>query len=184
MKKYKFFAIQPSHPLSSPSLPALNHSQHQGLFQWVSSLHHVAQVLEFQLQHQFFQWTLRIDFLYDGLVGFPCCPRDSLVPYKPSSNISLAIHLRISRNLLWWTCSWFFTNTRFEKHCSSLRLPLSHPYSKIGLQLKTKLVAESSLEILTTVISCQTDVLLNWGESQRRPTVGKAVFCFTDVCQA
>ena len=56
-------AIQPFHPLSSPSPPALNLSQHQGLFQWVSSLHQVAKVLEFQLQHQSFQWTLRIDLL-------------------------------------------------------------------------------------------------------------------------
>ena len=47
-------AIQPSHPLSSPSPPALNLSQHQGLFRWVSSLHQVAKVLEFQLQHQSF----------------------------------------------------------------------------------------------------------------------------------
>ena len=47
-------AIQPSHPLSSPS-PAFNLSQHQGLFKWVSSLHQVAKVLEFQLQHQSFQ---------------------------------------------------------------------------------------------------------------------------------
>ena len=42
-------AIQPFHPLSSPSPPALNLSQHQGLFKWVSSLHQVAKVLEFQL---------------------------------------------------------------------------------------------------------------------------------------
>ena len=42
-------AIQPSHPLSSPSPPALNLSQHQGLFQWVNSSHQVAKVLEFQL---------------------------------------------------------------------------------------------------------------------------------------
>ena len=48
-------AIQPSHPLSSPSPPALNLSQHQGLFQGVSSSHQMAKVLEFQLQHQFFQ---------------------------------------------------------------------------------------------------------------------------------
>ena len=47
-------AIQLSHPLSSPSPPALNLSQHQGLFQRVSSLHQVAKVLEFQLQHQTF----------------------------------------------------------------------------------------------------------------------------------
>ena len=50
-------AIQPSHPLLSPSPPALNPSQHQGLFQWVNSSHEVAKVLEFQLQHQPFQWT-------------------------------------------------------------------------------------------------------------------------------
>ena len=56
-------AIQPPHPLSSPFPPAFNLSQHQGLFQWVSSLHQVAKVLEFQLQHQSFQWTPRTDLL-------------------------------------------------------------------------------------------------------------------------
>ena len=56
-------AIQPSHLLSSPSPPAFNLSQHQGLFQWVSSLHQVAKVLSFQLQHQSLQWILRTDFL-------------------------------------------------------------------------------------------------------------------------
>ena len=56
-------AIQPSHPLSSPSPPALNLSQHQGLFQWVSFSHQVAKVLEFQLQHQSLQWTHRTDLL-------------------------------------------------------------------------------------------------------------------------
>ena len=56
-------AIQPSHPLLSPSPPALNLSQHQGLFKWVSSSHEVAKVLEFQLQHQSFQWTPRTDLL-------------------------------------------------------------------------------------------------------------------------
>ena len=56
-------AIQPSHPLSSPSPPAFNLSQHEGLFKWVSSLHQVAKVLEFQLQHQSFQWTPRTDLL-------------------------------------------------------------------------------------------------------------------------
>jgi len=70
-------AIQPSHPLSSPSPPAPNPSQHQGLFQWVSSSHEVAKVLEFQLQHQSFQRTPRADLLYNGLVGSPCSPRDS-----------------------------------------------------------------------------------------------------------
>ena len=56
-------AIQPSHSLSSLSPPALNLSQHQGLFKWVSSSNQVAQVLEFQLQHQSFEWTPRTDLL-------------------------------------------------------------------------------------------------------------------------
>ena len=56
-------AIQPSHPLSSPSPPALNLSQHQDLFKWVSSLHQMAKVLEFQLQHQSFQWTPRTNLI-------------------------------------------------------------------------------------------------------------------------
>ena len=56
-------AIQPSHPLSSPSPLALNLSQHQCLFKWVSSPHQVAKVLEFHLQHRSLQWTSRTDLL-------------------------------------------------------------------------------------------------------------------------
>ena len=56
-------AIQPSHPLSSPSPPAFNLSQHQSLSQWVSSSNQVAKVLDFQLQHQSFQWIFGTDFL-------------------------------------------------------------------------------------------------------------------------
>ena len=59
-------------PFSCPKL-----SQHQGLFKWVSSLHHVAKLLEFQLQHLSFQWTPRTDLLQNGLVGSPCSPKDS-----------------------------------------------------------------------------------------------------------
>ena len=63
-------AIQPSHPLSLLSPPALNLSQHQGLFQYVSSLYQVAKVLEFQLQH------------HKIIMGFP----DSLVGKESSCN--------------------------------------------------------------------------------------------------
>ena len=69
-------AIQPYHPLLSPSSPAFDLFQHQGLFQWVSSLHQVAKVLEFQLQHQSFNE-------YSGLISLKvdwldlCSPRDS-----------------------------------------------------------------------------------------------------------
>ena len=56
-------AIQLSYPLSPPSPLALNPSQHQGLFQWVDSLHQVGKILELQLRHQSFQWMFRVDFL-------------------------------------------------------------------------------------------------------------------------
>ena len=70
-------ATQPSHPLSSPSPPAFNLAQHQ-----------VAKVLEFQLQHQCFQWVFRTDFLWDWLIWSPCGPRDS----QESSNITVQKH--------------------------------------------------------------------------------------------
>ena len=101
-------AIQPSHPLSSPSPPAFNLSQHQGLFKWVSASHQVAKGLEFQLQHQSFQWTLRTD-LYNGLVGSPCNPRDSQ-EYSPTPQFK-SINLQHSA---------FFT------------VQLSHPYMTTG----------------------------------------------------
>ena len=102
-------AIHPSHPLLSLFPPAPNPSQHQGLFQWVSSSHQVAKVLEFQLQHQSFQWTPRTDLLQDELVGSPCSPRDS----QESSPTP-----QFNSSILW--CSAFFI------------VQLSHPYITIG----------------------------------------------------
>ena len=60
--------IQPSNPVA-PSPSALCLCQNQGLFQWVSTSHQVAKVLELQLQHQSFQWIFRVDFLDSGLTG-------------------------------------------------------------------------------------------------------------------
>ena len=63
-------------PLLLPSIfPSIS------LFQWVSSSHQVAKALEFQLQHQSFQWIFRINFLQDWLVGSPCSPRDPQVSF-------------------------------------------------------------------------------------------------------
>ena len=64
-------------PLSSPSPPTFNLSQLQGLFQWVSSFHQVAKVLEFQLRHQSFQLTFWVDFLSHWLFWSPLSPSDS-----------------------------------------------------------------------------------------------------------
>ena len=102
-------AIQPSPPLSSPSPPTFSFSQHQGLFQWVSSSHQVAKILEFQLQHQPFQWIFKADFLQDGLIGSPCSPMDS----QESPPIQ-----RVNASILW--CSAFFI------------VQLSHPYMTTG----------------------------------------------------
>ena len=85
-------ANQLSHPLSPPS-PAFNLSQHQGLFQWVSSSHQVAKILELQLQHQSFQWIFRVGFLYDWLAWSHCYPREyqesSPAPQFKSNNSSV-----------------------------------------------------------------------------------------------
>ena len=69
--------IQQPHPLLSPAPPAFNISQHQSIFQRGSSLHQVARLLKFQLQHQSFQWIFRTHFLCDWLVRSPCSLRDS-----------------------------------------------------------------------------------------------------------
>ena len=97
--------IQPSHPLSSPSPPAFNLSQHQGLFQWVSSSHQVRKVLEFQLQHQSFHWIFRADFLYDRLS-------------VQGTLKSLLQHHSSKASILWRSA--FF------------RVQLSHPYMTTG----------------------------------------------------
>ena len=90
-------ATQPSHPLSSLP-PAFSLSQHQGLFQGVSSSHQVAKVLEFQLQHQSFQWVFKTDFLWSfRLVWSPCSPRDSGV----FSNTTVQKHKFFGLNFLY-----------------------------------------------------------------------------------
>ena len=69
------------HPaISSSVIPFSSRPQSfpsSGLFKWISPLHQVAKILEFQLQHQSFQWMHKTDLLWDGLVGSPCHPRDS-----------------------------------------------------------------------------------------------------------
>ena len=79
LKLMSFESVMPSNHLilCRPLSSCLPSSQHLGLFQWVGSLHQVAKVFKFQLQHQSFQWTPRTDILSDALVGSPYSPRDS-----------------------------------------------------------------------------------------------------------
>ena len=125
-------AIQPSYALSSPSSPALNLSQHQGLLKWVSSSHQVAQVLEFQLHHQSFQWT-------PGLISFRMDWLDllavqgtlkSLLQYR-SSKASVLLR------------SAFFT------------VQLSHPYMTTGktIALTTWTFVGKVMSLLFSVLS-------------------------------
>ena len=102
-------AIQLSRPLSSPSPPAPNPSQHQGLFQWVNFSHQVAKILEFQLQHQSFQWT-------PGLISFRMDWLDLLAVQGTLK--SLLQHHSSKASILWR--SPFFT------------VQLSHPYMTTG----------------------------------------------------
>ena len=102
-------AIQPSHPLSSPYPPALSLSQYQGLFKWVSSSHQVAKVLEFQLQHQSFQWTPRLIFFRIDRLDLLAVQRTLM---------SLIQHHSSKASIL--------------QHSAFLIVQLSHPYMTTG----------------------------------------------------
>ena len=86
-------AIQPSHPLSFPFSSCPQSFPASGSFQTSQLFTTGGQVLEFQLQHQSFQWTLGTDFPKGGLVGSPCSPRDpqksSPTPQFKSINFSV-----------------------------------------------------------------------------------------------
>ena len=103
------YTMQPSHPLSSPSPSAFNLSQNQGLFQWISSSHQVAKVLEFHCQHQSFQWIL-------GLISFGMDLLDILAVQETLK--SLLQHHSSKASIL--RCSAFFI------------VQLSYPYLTTG----------------------------------------------------
>ena len=96
------------HPTISSSVvpfsPCLQPFPASGSFQWVSYSHQVAKILEFQLQHQSFQWIFRTDFLYNWLVWSPCSPRDSRV-----FNTTVRKHQFISTQLSSWSNSHIHT---------------------------------------------------------------------------
>ena len=124
-------AIQPSQPLSLPSPPALSLSQHQSLFQWVSSWHLVARVLELHLQHQSFQWIFRVNFLEDWLAWSPC-PKETRV-FK-----SLLQHHSSTASILW--------------HSAFFVVQLSHPY--MTTRKNIALIIWTSIGIYTHTWAC------------------------------
>ena len=128
-------AIQPSHPLSPPSPPALNLAPHQDLFQWAGSSHQVAKVLE--LQHQSFQWIL-------GLVSFRIVWIDLLAVQGTLK--SLLQHQSLKASILW--CSVFFT------------VQLSHPYMTTEVILHKKWSPAQGL--MAICVHSYTRVFLGW----------------------
>ena len=126
-------AIQSSHPLLSPSTPAFNLSQHQGLFQWVSSSHQVAKVMEFQFQHQSLKWIFRNDFFR--------IDRFSLLAVQGTLKSLLQHHT--SKASIFWRSAFFIVQ-------------LWHPYMTIG-----KTIALSRWAFVGKVMSLQT-CCLGW----------------------
>ena len=125
-------AIQPSHPLLSPSPPAFNLSQHQDLFQWVSSSNQVAKILK--PQHHSFQWIFRVDF-------FRIDWFDLLAVQETLK--SLLQHHSSKPSIL--QCSAFFT------------VQLSHPYMTTG-----KTIALTRRTFVGKVMSLLFNYCLGW----------------------
>ena len=122
--------IQPSHPLLAPSPPAFNLSQHQGLFQWVSSLHQVAKVLKFEVLKDY---SFSPSNEYSGLISFRTDWLDLLAVQGTLK--SLLQHHSSKASILW--CSVFFI------------VQLSHPYMTTG-----KTIALTTWTFVGKVISC------------------------------
>ena len=112
-------AMQPSHLLLSPSPPAFNLSQHQGLFQWVSYLHRVAKVLEFQLQHQSFQGIFRTDFFR----------MDRLDLLAVQGTLKSLLQKHSSKPSVLWCSAFFYSPTLTSTHdyWKNQSLPLMLP---------------------------------------------------------
>ena len=125
-------ALQPSHPLSSPSPSALNLSQHQGLFKWVSSSHQVAKILQLQLQHQSFNE-------HYGLISFRMNWLDLLAVQRTLK--SLLQHHSSKASILW--CSAFFI------------VQLSHPYITTGktIALTSRVFVSKVMSLLFNMLS-------------------------------
>ena len=127
-------AIQPSHPLLSPSPPALNLSQHQGLFEWVSSLHQMGKVLEFH-----FSFSISPFNEYLGLTSFRMDLLD-LLAVQGTLNILLQHHSS-KVSILW--CSDFFM------------VQLLHPYMTSGktMALITQICDGKVMSLLFNMLS-------------------------------
>ena len=145
-------AIQPSHPLASPSPPVPNPSQHQSLFQWVNSSHEVARVLSFS-------FSIIPSKEYPGLISFRMDWLDLLAVQGTLKR--LLQHHSAKASILW--CSAFFT------------VQLSHPYMTTGktiaLTRRTLVGKVMSLlfnmlsRLVITLLPRSKNLLISWMQS-------------------
>ena len=142
-------AIQPSHPLLSPSLPTFSLFQHQGLFHWVNSLHQVAKVLELQLQYQSFQWIFRTDFLYKDWLDLLAVP---------GTLKSLLQHHSSKAPILW--------------HSAFFIVQLSHLYMTTGKTIDLTKQTFNTYDIFFSLLNYQS-LLVSW--KFLPPTIGPSV---------
>ena len=162
-------AIHPSHPLSSPSPPTLNLSQHQGLFQWVSSLYQVA-------KYWSFSFNISPSNEYSGLISFRMDWLDLLAVQGPLK--SLVQHHSSKASILWH--SYFFL------------VQLSHPYMNTGktIALTRRTFVDKVMSLLLNMLSRlvitflprSTRLLISWLQSPSavilEPTKNKVWHCF------
>ena len=169
-------ANQPSNPLLSPSPPARNSSQHHGFFQWVNSSHEVVKVLEFQLQHQSFQWTPRTYLLQDGLISFRM---DWLDLLAVQGTLKSLLQHHSSKASIFWLSAFFIVQ-------------LSHPYTTTGktiaLTRQTFVGKEMCLlfnmlsRLVITFLLRSKHLLISWLQSPHavilEPSPKKVWHCF------
>ena len=134
--------IQPSHPLSSPSPPALYVSQHQSLFKWVSSLHQVARALEFQLQHQSFQWIIP---LHRAIVIYSshrlCLGMNTYVSFKTSHYIC------VTKAWLHFWSVWASSLIWFQGQVENTNLTCRHPLPSPTPELQSSTIQSPFLAL-------------------------------------
>ena len=152
-------AIQPSHPLLSPSLSAFNLSQQQSLFQWVVSWHQVAKVLELQLQQQSFQWNGRVE--YSGLTSFRIEWLDLLAV---QGTLKSLLQHRSSKASVPWCLAFFI-------------FQLSHSYMTTWktIALTRWTIAGKVMSLLFTVstVAQWWTICLQWRKPKFNPWIGK-----------
>ena len=155
-------------PLSSPSSPAFNLSQHQGLFQWVGSSHQVAKVLELQLQHQSFQWTFGTDFLCVFLprltqILLPTPPHPNPQQKQPRYSPNQANHLLMTHPPRVPQMVWTLQEAQGRMWAACISLIMLYSKAKAYFErMKPFCTVLKEIQHLTTVEQSVTSGWVHW----------------------